>query len=331
MTTRPRIYSFTQESNDGYAIALHGGAGTLDENALDDERLAHFHQTLRHCLAQGERILANGGSALDAVEATVKALELAEEFNAGHGACMTWNGEHELDAAIMDGATRQSGAVASVRTTKSPIAAARAVLDHSDHLLLSGQGADDFARIAGLESVDNSYFTTPMRLQHWQDLHTEREDAERDLFRFGTVGAVARDRHGNLAAATSTGGITNKRWGRIGDSPLVGSGTYADNRSCAISCTGHGELFIRAVAAHDISSRMRYLGERLDTACTTLLANDLNVPNGAGGMIGVDAQGNLTLAFNSRGMYRAWSSECGAAGSAIGEGVVEWMPMKAEG
>lgn len=318
----------SQAPVSGYSIALHGGAGTLDESTLSDEQQCAIHAALRSALAVGERLIEEGGDALDAVEATVVALEECPFFNAGVGACLSWEGDHELDAAIMDGRDLGSGAVAGVREVRSPIRAARAVMERSEHVLLGGAGADGFARSCGLEMVDNGFFTTALRREHWEALHTERAelDAQQsDPFRFGTVGAVARDRNGHLAAATSTGGVTNKRWGRIGDSPIIGAGTYADDRSCAISCTGKGELFIRESVGHEISARMRLAGQTLASASRALLEGPLKIPGGAGGLIAVDRDGRLSLDFNSRGMYRAWRIEGERACSAIELGVVEYM------
>lgn len=308
----PNEHSFISDRPAaGYSLALHGGAGTLDTSALDEPTRTALHTALRYSLQAGKNILAADGTALDAVAATVTELENSPHFNAGFGACLTWAGNHELDAAIMDGRDLGCGAIAGVRQVRNPIHAARAVMNNSDHVMLGGAGADAFARDCGLDMVDNTYYSTPMRRGHWEALHgnAENEPADQDPFRFGTVGAVARDHHGNLAAATSTGGITNKRWGRIGDSPVIGAGTVADNRACAISCTGQGELFIRHGVAHEIASRMRLGDQSMDEAISELLAGPLAAPGGTGGIIGIDRKGRIALDFNTRGMYRAWRLE----------------------
>lgn len=303
----------------GYAVALHGGAGVLDDSSLDQDTRATLHTALRECLRVGEEILGNNGSALDAVQGVVEALENSPHFNAGHGACLTWDGTHELDAAIMCGSTLECGAVAGARHIRNPIRAARAVMEKSDHVLVSGSGADAFAEHRGLEPVDNAYFTTPMRRQQWEDLKNKPSEntGTTDSFQFGTVGAVAFDRNGRLAAATSTGGITNKRWGRIGDSPLVGAGTLADDRSCAISCTGSGEHFIRQSVAHEISAQVRLANRSTSEVIEELLNGPLDAPGGLGGIISIDRAGRIVLGFNTRGMYRAWYTEGGSTRTAI--------------
>lgn len=313
-------------SNEGYSLALHGGAGTLDSSLLDVETRESLHLALREALQSGERVLAADGAALEAVEAVVVELENSSHFNAGFGACLTWGGDHELDAAIMDGANLRCGAVAGARHVRNPIRAARAVMDQSNHVLLGGAGADQFAAHCDLATVDNAYYGTPMRRHHWAAVHesVDRDSRGSDPFRFGTVGAVARDRHGNLAAATSTGGVTDKRWGRIGDSPLIGAGTLADNRCCAVSCTGQGELFIRHSVAHEIAARMRLSGQALADAIAGLLAGPLAAVNGTGGVIAVDKEGSLVLDFNTRGMYRAWRHEHECDNVAIERSVIRY-------
>ncbi|WP_423820739.1 isoaspartyl peptidase/L-asparaginase [Salinisphaera sp. SPP-AMP-43] len=289
-----------------FALAIHGGAGTIDDTVMSDaERSAH-HAALRAALYAGRQCLADGACAVAAVEAVVIALEDCALFNAGHGACLSFAGRHELDAAIMDGTTLNCGAVAGVQQVRNPVRAARAVMDHSPHVLLAGAGADAFATAEGLAPVDNAYFTTELRRQQWQTVRNHQADDAADMFRFGTVGAVARDSFGGLAAATSTGGVTAKRWGRIGDSPLIGAGTRAD-ATCAISCTGAGERFIQHGVAHEISARMRLAGQTLADATAELLGGVLASPNGSGGLIGVDADGRIVLGSNTRGMYRGWT------------------------
>ena len=294
-----------------YAIAIHAGAGTIDVSTMSQDKVEGVHRSLKEAVEAGEHILAKGGSALDAVEASVVVLENCPHFNAGHGACLTFEGHHELDAAIADGRTGDSGAVANIRYRANPVKVARKVMDLTDHILLGGEGAERFADDAGFERVENDYFTTELRREHWETLQEDRDSALQfsNAFRFGTVGAVAYDRDGNLAAATSTGGITNKRWGRIGDTPLIGAGTYAANDSCAVSCTGKGEYFIKHAVGHDLAARMRYLKQPLKVAVREVLEGSLNYPNGAGGLIGVDNKGNLLLDYNSIGMYRGWKYE----------------------
>lgn len=305
-------------------IAIHGGAGTLSRNVISAEQEAAYHAALNTILSAAQKILADGGSALDAVSLAVDMLEDSPLFNAGHGAVFTHDATHELDAAVMDGATLEAGAVACVSHIKRPLRAARAVMEHSPHVLLVGAGAEAFAQQHGLEMVSPDYFSTEFRREQLQralasdaavldhdgggNIPTATptpEQAPLDEDRkFGTVGAVALDAHGNLAAATSTGGMTNKRPGRVGDSPLIGAGTYADNRSAAISCTGTGEMFIRAATAYDVCARMMYAGQSLSEACTAAVMEVLPKIDGHGGLIAVDAQGNVSLPFNTEGMYR---------------------------
>ncbi len=294
-----------------YSIAIHGGAGTIDLSTMPEDKQQGVHSALRDSVAAGEAILAKGGTALDAVEAAVVILENSAYFNAGHGACLTFEGHHELDAAIADGQTKEAGAVSGIQYRPNPINLARKVMTDTDHILLSGEGAERFADDCGFSRVENSYFTTDVRKKHWDTLQQDRDSALQfsDAFRFGTVGAVACDKQGNLASATSTGGITNKRWGRIGDTPLIGAGTYADNETCAVSCTGKGEYFIKHAVAYDLAARMKYLKQPLKVAVRELLATTLDYPEGAGGLIAVDNQGRLVLQFNSSGMYRGWKYE----------------------
>jgi beta-aspartyl-peptidase (threonine type) len=298
-----------------YVLALHGGAGVI---ARDRPQDGH-HRALAAALATGETILRQGGSACDAVLATVVALEDCPLFNAGHGAVFTAAGEHELDAALMDGATLRAGAVAGVRQVRNPILAAHHVLLDGRFVLLGGEGADAFARQAGLAMVENSYFSTELRRGQ---LAAVRAFAPGAVVldhgsRFGTVGAVARDRAGHLAAATSTGGMTNKLPGRIGDTPLVGAGVYANDASCAVSATGTGEHFIRACLAHDVHARMVYGGAPLAQAATGAVQEGLRALGGDGGIIAVGADGSLAMPFLSRGMYRAWVREGDAAHTRI--------------
>ncbi len=293
-----------------YAIAVHGGAGVIRKGALPAEKEAAVRKALEAAVLKGKEILERGGSSLDAVEAAVRLLEDAPEFNAGRGSVFTSDGGHEMDAAVMDGASLRAGAVAGVRRVKNPVALARLVLEKSPHVLLSGPGADLFAKESGLEMAPPSYFHTEER---WRDLLRAKAKAGEKAppsppeapEPHGTVGAVALDLRGHLAAATSTGGMTNKRPGRIGDSPVIGAGTYADDRTCAVSCTGWGEFFLRAVAAHDVAARMAYGKEPLEKAAEEVLTRIAGM-GGDGGLIAVDGRGNLCLKFNTEGMYRAW-------------------------
>ena len=306
-------------------IAIHGGAGTMSRSDISAEQHTAYHAALQHILLAGQKVLAGGGSALDAVSVAVDLLEDCPLFNAGHGAVFTHDETHELDAMVMDGANLRAGAVACVSRIRRPLRAARAVMEHSEHVLLVGPGAEAFARENGLEMVSPGYFSTDARRQQLQRaLSSDKVVLDHDgaaalTFRspnaapldedrkLGTVGAVALDGHGNLAAATSTGGMTNKRPGRVGDSPVIGAGTYADNRSAAISCTGTGEMFMRTVAAYDICARMVYAGQSLDEAAQAVVMQVLPAIGGRGGLIAVDAQGNLSLPFNTEGMYRGWA------------------------
>lgn len=297
-------------------IAIHGGAGTLSRNNISPAQEAAYHEALATILRAGQRVLAEGGTALDAVSLAVDLLEDCPLFNAGHGAVFTSAETHELDAAVMDGATLKAGAIACVSHIKRPLRAARAVMEHSEHVLLVGAGAEAFAQGLGMEMVSPDYFSTEARREQ---LHRAKASSVTVLDhdgaannaapldesrKFGTVGAVALDVHGNLAAATSTGGMTNKRPGRVGDSPLIGAGTYADNRTAAVSCTGTGEMFIRAATAYELCARMAYGGQSLEAAAQAAVMQSLSALEGRGGLIAVDAQGHVSLPFNTEGMYR---------------------------
>ncbi|UOQ96111.1 isoaspartyl peptidase/L-asparaginase [Hymenobacter sp. 5317J-9] len=320
-----------------FALALHGGAGTIARASLSPEAEREYRAALEAALNVGYSLLAQGGAAFDAVEATVRSLEDCPLFNAGRGAVFTHEGHHEMDAAIMQGHTRLAGAVAGVRQVQNPIRAARLVMEQTEHVLLAYPGADELAREHGLPLQPPEYFFTQHRYNQLQEAlqegrmrldHSQARTAatlnKSDIvgngadpnWKKGTVGAVARDQHGRLAAATSTGGMTNKRYARIGDTPLIGAGTWADER-CAISCTGHGEYFIRAVAAYDIACLMEYKGLSLEEACRVVVHDKLAPAGGEGGLIAVDAAGNVTLPFNSDGMYRASRAEGAAARVAI--------------
>lgn len=290
-----------------FTLAIHGGAGTIPKNSLSAEKELEYLNGLNSALQAGEKILKSGGSSLDAVIAAVTALEDFPLFNAGCGSVYTHTGEHEMDASVMRGDTIMAGAVAGVQGVKNPVLLARAVMEKSEHVLLSSKGAEEFARMNGLEFREEEYFHNQLRYDQWQ--RALKEDAVlldhvKDEKKFGTVGAVALDMHGNLAAATSTGGMTNKKFNRIGDTPLIGAGTYANNSTCAVSCTGHGEYFIRSVVAYDISCLMEYAGMSLQQACDTVVMDKLVKTGGEGGIIAVDTKGNICMPFNSEGMYR---------------------------
>lgn len=300
-------------------IAIHGGAGTMRPDALSPTMRDAFHAGLRAALLAGHHVLAKDGSALDAVTEAVMALEDDPLFNAGRGAVYTSAGRHELDAAVMDGAAREAGAVAGIAGPRHPILAARAVLA-SEHVLLTGQGAFDFCRAAGVEMAPAAHYHTDRR---WDALQAElarrrvdAADTRDDAARHGTVGAVACDTHGHVAAATSTGGMTGKAPGRIGDSPVFGAGTWADDATCAVSATGHGEWFIRHAVAHEIASRMRFLGETVEQASDLVIA-ELGRLGGSGGVVAVDAQGRVALPFNCDGMYRGVMGKDGTPRTAI--------------
>jgi len=301
-------------------LVIHGGAGTMHRAAMNPQIAASFHAGLRAVLAAGHAVLARGGSALDAVTAAVMALEDDPLFNSGRGAVYTSAGRQEMDAAVMDGRDRAAGAVAGILGPRNPILAARAVMERSEHVLLIGEGAMAFLRGQDLAWEEPAYFHSDYR---WQALQTELErrrgaaaDTRDDAAKHGTVGAVACDAGGNVAAATSTGGMTAKMPGRVGDCPIFGAGTFADNATCAVSCTGHGEFFIRWAAAHEIASRMRHRGEALAVAADAVVA-ELEAVGGSGGLIAVDAAGNVALPFNSAGMYRGRIGADGVAWTGI--------------
>lgn len=289
-----------------YTLSIHGGAGTILRSELSAEKENAYTSGLLIALQAGEKLLASGGSAMDAVCEAVSILENNPLFNAGKGAVFTHQGRHEMDAAIMDGRTLFAGAVAGVAGVKNPVQLARLIMDKTEHVLLSGAGAEELARMYHLPFESPDYFFDSFRHNQWlavKDSNKTIMDHSAEK-KFGTVGAVARDVHGNLAAATSTGGMTNKKFGRIGDTPIIGSGTYANNQTCAISCTGHGEFFIRAVVAYDVSCLMEYKSLSLKEACEKVVLDKLVALGGEGGLIAVDAAGNTELIFNSDGMYR---------------------------
>jgi beta-aspartyl-peptidase (threonine type) len=291
-----------------FGIVIHGGAGTILRENLTEELEVAYHAALALALETGYQILDSGGTALDAVVAAVRILEDEPLFNAGRGAVFTSDGTNELDAAIMDGATLNAGAIAGVKRVKNPITLARLVMEESPHVFMVGEGAETFGRGFGVEEVDPSWFYTEARWEALQRAQAreaiELSWNEGEDWRYGTVGAVARDRNGDLAAATSTGGMTNKRFGRVGDVPVIGAGTYASNASCAISATGHGEYFIRTVVAREICARIEYLGESIETATRAVIDDRLGVLGGTGGVVGLDREGRPVLYMNTPGMYR---------------------------
>jgi beta-aspartyl-peptidase (threonine type) len=310
-----------------FTLALHGGAGTILKADMTPELEASYIRSLEEALTAGYKILESGGSAVAAVKETTIQLEDNILFNAGRGSVFTKKGLHEMDAAIMDGATRRAGAIAAVRNVRNPVALAAEVMNHSDHVLLSGEGAKEFAIKCGTRLEPDEYFFSQFRYNQWKrmrdsdnytlDHSTETAENLMKDKKFGTVGAVACDMHGNVAAATSTGGMTNKKYGRIGDTPIIGAGTYANNYTCAISATGHGEPFMLGVAAYDVSCLMEYKGVSLQEAIDIVVNERLMRLNGEGGMIGVDARGNCSMIFNSAGMYRAMRNSEGKTETAI--------------
>lgn len=300
------LYAGAAMSATPIRLVVHGGAGTMSRAELTPEREAAIRADLERALRAGHAVLAKGGASLDAVTKAVVVLEDSPYFNAGKGAVFNHDGVNELDASIMDGATRKAGAVAGVRRVKNPILLARAVMEKSAHVMLVGDGAEAFGRSVGVELVEPSYFRTEER---WEQLRKALEAEKKPraalepAAHFGTVGALALDRAGHLAAATSTGGMTNKRWGRVGDSPIIGAGTYA-NGQCAVSGTGWGEFFIRAAVAHDICARVAYRGDSIEAAAKAVVMDVVPALGGDGGVIALDARGNYAMPFNTQGMYR---------------------------
>lgn len=310
-----------------FTLAIHGGAGTILKEDMTPELEAAYLEALENALNAGFAVLEEGGTSVNAIKAAIVVLEDNVLFNAGRGSVFTKKGVQEMDAAIMDGKSLDAGAVTGVRNVRNPIELAMEVMRNSNHVFLSGKGANDFAIKQGIKLEPDEYFFSQFRYDQWKAIrdsdtysldhtHQRLEELMRDK-KFGTVGAVACDKDGNLAAATSTGGMTNKKYGRIGDSPLIGCGTYANNKTCAISCTGHGEMFIRSVAAYDVSCLMEYKGMSLSEAMNEVVNKKLVAIGGEGGMIGVDSKGNASLLFNSAGMYRGFKSSSGHSEVAI--------------
>jgi beta-aspartyl-peptidase (threonine type) len=299
-----------------WALAVHGGAGVIERAVLTPAKEAEYRAGLAAALDAGSRVLRAGGSSLDAVEATIRVLEDNPLFNAGRGAVFTAAGRNELDASIMDGRTRMAGAVTGVTRTKNPISLARAVMEKSPHVMLAGDGADAFSREHGLEQVDPAYFRTEERWKQLEEWRKEHSSALDPAHSYGTVGAVALDSSGHLAAGTSTGGLTGKLWGRIGDSPVIGAGTYAVDGICAVSATGTGEYFIRATAARQLCDRIAWRRQSLQAAADATIA-DIGSIGGDGGLIAMDRKGAIAFSMNSPGMYRGWVTPDGAVRTAI--------------
>lgn len=313
------------KKDHAFKLVVHGGAGTILKSNMTPELEKQYRDKLAEALMAGHKILKDGGSSLDAIEATIRILEDSPLFNAGKGAVFTNEGVNELDASIMDGATLKAGAVAGLKRIKNPISLARLVMEKSPHVMMAREGAEAFAKQNGVEMVDPKYFFTEKRWKELQEAKKEEEQksnpnkntdhktnpSKSGEKKFGTVGAVALDKAGNLGAGTSTGGMTNKRFGRIGDSPIIGAGTYANNRTCAVSSTGHGEYFIRSVVAYDISALMEYAGLSLKEAADKVVMDKLVKLGGEGGVIAIDKDGNIAMPFNSAGMYRGYVDSSG--------------------
>ncbi len=291
------------------ALALHGGAGTILKSTMTPEKEIAYKTALDEALNIGYSALEKGASSLDAVEATVMSLENCPLFNAGKGSVFTNDGSHEMDAAIMIGKDLMAGAVAGISGVKNPVHLARMIMEKSEHVMLSGAGAAEFAKLLKLDFENEDYFFNQFRYDQFLEIRdTDKFQLDHTEKKFGTVGAVALDQNGNIAAATSTGGMTNKRFNRVGDSPIIGAGTYANNNTCAISCTGHGEFFIRAVVAYDISCLIEYKGLSLTEACEFVVNDKLKKFGGEGGLVALNTNGDCVLTFNSDGMYRAWKT-----------------------
>lgn len=310
--------SEVNDTTANFGLVIHGGAGTILKENMNDSLEAAYKAKLEEAIRTGHEILANGGTALEAVQRTINVMENSPLFNAGKGAVFTAEGTNELDASIMDGETLNAGAVAGVTTVKNPIDLAYEVMVNSEHVLLSGEGAEKFAKEQGLEIVDPEYFYTEnryqslLRVQEREQKAAEEEASKMAFFdpfiresKYGTVGCAALDKHGNLAAGTSTGGMTNKKYNRIGDAPIIGAGTYANNATCAVSSTGWGEFFIRGMVAHDISALMEYKGLSLEEAARLVIQEKIPALGGDGGIVAIDHEGNVAMEFNTAGMYRA--------------------------
>ena len=312
----------TQERPE-FALVIHGGAGAMKRSLMSGEAEKNYRAGLQEALDTGKSVLKKGGSAADAVEATINVLEENPLFNSGKGAVFTHDETIELDASFMNGEHRNAGAVAGVKTVRHPISAARLVMDSSVHVMMAGRGAEDFAAGMGLEMVENTYFHTEKRLAQLRKILSKEQGqldlpvADPLLKKFGTVGCVALDKAGNLAAGTSTGGMTTTRYGRVGDSPIIGAGTYADNDACGVSCTGHGEYFIRNVVAYDVAALMLYGGKTVDEAANEIIHTKLPAQGGTGGLVAMDRNGNISMPFNTDGMFRGYVKSTGETEIAI--------------
>ena len=326
LTAGLHLFSQTKPM-ENFAIVIHGGAGTILKDSLSPELDKQYREMLNVSLKAGYDVLAKGGTSMDAVIAAIKVMEDSPLFNAGKGSVFANDGTNSMDASIMNGKDLKAGAVAGVHTIRNPIEGARAVMEKSPHVMLSGDGADKFAKEQGLKIEDPKYFYDEKRWKQFQKAKMQDEikmdHSSHDTTgsiqslngdkKFGTVGCVALDKYGNLAAGTSTGGMTNKKWGRIGDSPIIGAGTYANNKTCGVSCTGHGEYFIRNVVAYDVSALMEYKGMSLEQAANEVVMKKLKEQGGEGGLIGMDTKGNITMPFNTPGMYRGYMKKDGKA------------------
>ncbi|MFD0931522.1 isoaspartyl peptidase/L-asparaginase family protein [Psychroflexus salinarum] len=293
-----------------FGIVIHGGAGVIKKENMTDSLQKAYEEKLEEAISVGHKILSEGGTALEAVQKTINVMENSPLFNSGKGAVLNAGGVAELDASIMEGKTRNAGAISGVQHIKNPINLALKVMEESDHVMLSASGAEEFAKLHELEFVDNAYFITERRKKALESSKAREQGVSSNEFylsneKYGTVGCAALDKEGNLAAGTSTGGMTNKKFGRIGDSPIIGAGTYANNKTCAISATGHGEYFIRGVVAHDISAMMEYQGISLEKAAQRVIQKKLTDMGGTGGIIGIDSKGKVVMEFNTPGMFRA--------------------------
>lgn len=296
--------------NQKICLAIHGGAGTILKTAMTSAKEKAYTDALHLALSKGYNILKNGGTAIDAVTAAVVELENCPMFNAGKGSVFGNDGKQEMDASIMNGENLAAGAVAGCRNVKNPVLLARMIMEKSEHVLLTGAGANEFARKMNLQFEDDQYFFDQSRYEQWQEVKdSEKTQLDHSDKKFGTVGAVALDKYGNTAAATSTGGMTNKRFGRVGDTAIIGAGTYANNKTCAVSCTGHGEFFLRSVVAYDVSCLMEYKGFSLKQACEFVVNDKLVKLGGEGGLIALESDGNMELVFNSDGMYRGFMKD----------------------
>jgi len=307
----------TVENSKTFGLVIHGGAGSMEKDNYTEEQILEYESVLNQALSEGYSSLEKNETALDAIEKVIAILEDSPLFNAGRGAVFTNNETNELDAAIMDGSNLKAGAVAGITTVKNPIKLARAVMDKSQHVMMIGEGAEEFAKTQNIEIVNPTYFKTEERLKTLQRIKNSEKQNEQSLlinnndYKFGTVGCVALDKNGNLAAGTSTGGMTNKKYGRVGDVPIIGAGTYANNNTAALSATGHGEFFIRNVVTHDISALMEYKNLSLNEAATEVVINKLVKQKGDGGVIGIDKNGNVTMTFNTKGMFRGYKTNYG--------------------